>query len=99
MQRVDAASADGPAGRHERLARHLASEDALSLLLGLGSPEDVDLDCLKVEQADQLVEGFAHRTMLAGADPCLARRRHSSLSAQPAVDRIPGSAPPEAWLE
>ena len=65
MKRVDLARADRPPGRHERLGRHLATEDPLNLLDRLDPPEEVDLDRLEIEQVDQLVEGFAHRDMLA----------------------------------
>ena len=51
---------------HEGLGGHLAAEHLLALLGGLDAPEDVDLDRFEVEQADQEVEGLAHRDMLAG---------------------------------
>ena len=33
--------------------------------IGVGPPEDVDLDGLEIEQADQVVDGARHRTSLA----------------------------------
>ena len=46
------------------LGGHLAAEDALALLVGLGAPEDVDLDLLEVEEADQRVEVLVHRSIV-----------------------------------
>ena len=64
VQRVHLAVLDGSPCRHQRLARHLATEDALALLVGLDAAEDVDLDWLEVEQVDEEVEGFAHPPIL-----------------------------------
>jgi hypothetical protein len=50
---VDLPAGDGAAGRHERLPGHLAPEHPLTLLSGLHSPEQVDVDHLEIEQADQ----------------------------------------------
>ena len=41
---------------HQRLTRHLASEDALSIFVRRVSAEDIDLDHLEVEQLDEIVE-------------------------------------------
>ena len=49
------------AGRgHQRLAGHLASEDALAIVVGRAAPEDVDLDGLQVEQGHHVVERGLH---------------------------------------
>ena len=53
VQRVGPADLDGAAGGHEGLGGHLAAEDALALLVGVGPAEDVDLDGLEVEEVDQ----------------------------------------------
>ncbi len=56
---------DGATGGDQGLGGDLATEDALSLLVGLGAAEDVHLDLLEVEQADQLVEVVGHRTIIS----------------------------------
>ena len=53
-------------GRHQRLSGHLAPEDALALLVGLDTPEDVDLNGFKVKQVDEEIQGRAHSPMFAG---------------------------------
>ena len=60
MQRVDVPVLDGPARRDQRLARHLAAEHALAVLVGAQPAEEVDLELLQREQVDQLVECGAH---------------------------------------
>ena len=60
VQRVHPAVLDGAPGRHEGLPGHLAAEDALALLVGLGAAEDVDLDGLEVEQVDEELQRRAH---------------------------------------
>src|SRR5204862_3547474 len=70
VQRVDRAvlGIDRAGGGDERLARDLASEDALAVLVGAHAPEDVDLAALQIEPRDRLVDlGLAHRTSLAPA--------------------------------
>jgi hypothetical protein len=57
---VDLPVLDGATGRHQRLSRHLAAEDALALLVGLGAPKDVDLNRLQIQQVDEEVERGAH---------------------------------------
>ncbi len=58
MQRVHLPVVGHRAGRgHQRLARHLAAEEALAVLVGRVAPEDVDLDRLEVEQPHQVVDG------------------------------------------
>ena len=48
------------AGGHQRLARHLATEDTLALLVGLNAAEDVHLDRFEVKQIDEELKG--HRS-------------------------------------
>ena len=57
---------DRAPGRHERLPRHLAAEHALTLLVGLDAPEDVDLNGFEVKQIDEELQGRAHPPMFAG---------------------------------
>ncbi len=47
-----------PGRRHQGLARHLAAEHPLAVLVGAEPPEDVDLDGLEVEQVDQGIDGL-----------------------------------------
>ena len=61
VQRVHPAVLDGATRGDERLGGDLAAEDPLALLVGLGAAEDVDLDLLEVEEADELVEVVGHR--------------------------------------
>ena len=77
VERVHVAVLDGAARRHERLPGHLPAEDALALLVRLGAAEDVDLDRLEVEQADEELQGRAHRPMFAGPP------RHGRRGARP----------------
>jgi hypothetical protein len=58
VQRVDEAPpfVDGASGGDERLAGHLAAEDALAVLVRRAATEDVDLDRLEIEQRHQVVE-------------------------------------------
>jgi hypothetical protein len=60
MKRMDLPVFDGASRRDQRLARHLAAEDTLPLLVGLCPPEDVDLYRLEVQQVDEELEGRAH---------------------------------------
>src|SRR5580704_1623376 len=56
------------ARRHQRLAGHLAAKDALPLLAGRApAAEDVQLDLLEVEQADDLIECLGHGRVRARA--------------------------------
>ena len=65
MQRVHRAVVLDGAGRgHQRLAGHLAPEDALAALVGRHAPEDVDLDDLEVEEVDEVVDVGLHRPIL-----------------------------------
>ena len=66
MQRVHAAVLDRAPRGHEGLPGHLAAEDTLALLIGLGTPEDVDLNRLEVEQVDEELQRLAHGVMIAG---------------------------------
>src|SRR5690606_5374568 len=70
VQRVDVALGVDRAGRgDERLAGHLAAEDALAVLVRRDAAEDVDLDRLEVEQLHQIVDCIlGHgRTLPSGA--------------------------------
>ncbi len=51
---------DGSGGGDQRLAGDLATEHALTVLVGLHAAEDVDLDRLEVEQFDQILECVRH---------------------------------------
>ncbi len=66
VQGVHPSVFDGSPSRHQRLAGDLTAEDALAFLVELGTPEDIDLNGLEVEQIDQEVEGLAHWPMFAG---------------------------------
>ena len=66
VQGVGPTEFDGATGRHQRLGRYLATEHALSILVGAHPSEDVDLDGFEIEQFDQEVQGGAHRPILAG---------------------------------
>ena len=79
MQRVHLSVLDRAAGGHERLSGHLAAEHPLALLVGLGAPEDVDLNGLEVQQGDEELQGRAHRPMFAGCrSRCDRARRHGA---------------------
>ena len=67
VQRVDPSVlvVDRARGRDQRLAGHLAAEHPDALFVGRRATEDVDLDGLEVEQADQTLEGIGHASMLA----------------------------------
>jgi hypothetical protein len=58
VQRVDVAGrvVDRPCRRHQRLAGHLAPEDALALLLWGDPSEEVHLDGLEIEHPDEVVD-------------------------------------------
>ena len=63
------------AGGDERLARDLAAEDALAVLVGADAAEDVDLDRLEVEQLDERVDGLLrHRTRSLSCDAMVTGR-------------------------
>ncbi len=66
---------DRPTRRHERLPRHLPPEHALTLLVGLGAPEDVDLNGFEIKQIDEELQGRAHPPMFA-ARRIVRRRAH-----------------------
>ena len=79
VQRVHPSVLDRAAGGHERLPGHLAAEHALALLVGLDTPEDVDLNGLEVQQVDEELQGRAHPPMFAGRrSRCRRARRHDS---------------------
>ena len=96
VQRVHLAVFDGAPGGHERLAGHLAAEDALAVLVGLDATEDVDLDRLEVQQVDEEVQGRAHAPMFA------ARRQAEWQRGQSTAQRPPlpcGGVTPTASSE
>ena len=51
---------DRAAGRDERLARDLATEHALTVLVGAQPAEQVHLELFELQQFDQLVERSPH---------------------------------------
>jgi hypothetical protein len=61
---MHAPALDGAPGRHERLGGDLAAEDALAVLVGAHTPEDVDLDGFDVEELDEEVQSIAHLPIL-----------------------------------
>ncbi len=70
---------DSASCRDERLARDLAPEHTLALLVGRVSAEDVDLDVLQVEKVEEVVERARlrvrrHSVMLAGTVPRMTTR-------------------------
>jgi hypothetical protein len=66
VERVHPPVPDGAPGGHERLAGHLPTEDALTLLVRLDAAKDVLLDRFEVQQADEEFQGRAHKPMFAG---------------------------------
>jgi hypothetical protein len=60
VQRVHQPVLDGAPRRDQRLPGDLPAEDALAFLGGAGPTEDVLLDLLQVEDAQQLVERLGH---------------------------------------
>ena len=66
VERVHAPVLDRATRRHERLPGHLAAEHALAFLVELGAPEDVHLNGLEVQKADEELQGLAHGSILAG---------------------------------
>ena len=79
VQRVNPTVAviDGPRGRHQRLSGDLSAEDALTVLLGRSSAEDVDLDGLEIQQGDEVVQSVEVRVTGGGRNHglILARTR------------------------
>jgi len=74
VQRVDRATLDRPAGRDERLARHLASEDAQALIFRAATAEQVHLELFQVEDLEQLDQRALHRALVArGRRSCTPR--------------------------
>ena len=73
VQRMHPSVLDRLPGRHERLPRHLPAEHALTLFVGLDTPEDVDLNGFEIKQIDEEVQGRAHPPMFAGRR--IVRRR------------------------
>ena len=62
---------DGARGRDQRLAEHLAAENALPAIFGAATAEEVVLERLQVEDAKQVFDGGRHRrsreALMAGA--------------------------------
>ena len=75
VQRMHAPVLDRATRRHQRLSRHLPAEHALTLLVGLGTPEDVDLNGFEIKQIDEELQGRAHPPMFA-ARRIVRRRAH-----------------------
>jgi hypothetical protein len=59
---------DGAGGGHQRLARYLATEHPLAVLVGRAPAEQVHLDHLEVEQGHQVVERALHGCSLASGE-------------------------------
>src|SRR5262245_49053841 len=83
MQRVHGpVRRNGAAGRHQRLAGHLAAEDPLPpFILRAAAAEDVKLDLLKIEQLHDGVQRGApslRSVPFRLTHPCLALPRNSS---------------------
>jgi hypothetical protein len=55
---------DCPASRDQGLASHLSTEHALAVLIRTKATEDVDLNRLKVQQGEEVVEGLGHPCIL-----------------------------------
>ena len=68
VQRVHRSLVDGASGSDECLAGHLSAEHPLTVLVGLDTSEDVDLDGFDVEQIEHVVEcGLGHAVVLSAA--------------------------------
>ena len=90
VQRVHPPVLDRAPRRHQRLPGHLTAEDPLALLVGLGAPEDVDLNGLEVEQIDEEVQGCAHRAHVR-RPPEHRATGHAAATAATLRRRDPGS--------
>jgi hypothetical protein len=64
VKRVHSALVDGPPSGHQGLRGDLATEDSLTLFIGLGATKDVDLNSFKVEEVDEEIESFRHVYMV-----------------------------------
>ncbi len=96
MQRVDVAVGVHRAGRrHQRLARHLAAEHALAVLVGLGAAEDVDLDRFEIEQLDEVAQRVRHGGHSARTHPasCTGFVRSRQNSTTSVTESVPVSLP------
>src|SRR5262249_4880179 len=60
VQRVDGPVLHRAAGRDERLARHLAAEDADAHVLRAPAAKEIHLELFQVEDREQLVEHALH---------------------------------------
>src|SRR5580704_690909 len=56
VQRMAESPVHRSRGGDERLAQHLTAENALRSVLGTGAAKDIDLDGLKIEQGNQLID-------------------------------------------
>ena len=83
MQRVHAAARSRRcARRDQRLARDLAAEHALAVLVGAHAAEQVDLELLELEQVDEIVERAPHnRADATGAHDGRRRPAHPKKTA------------------
>ena len=75
MQRVHRAALDRAAGRHERLAEHLSTEYLRAADVAALAAEQVHLETLELEQADQVGELLVH---LRGPRRMLTRKRRAA---------------------
>ena len=93
MQRVhEPVGVDRAARRDQRLARDLAAEDALAVLVGADAAEEVDFELLELEQVDEIVERASHgrgdATGAPGAAADALPEEHGRGLEQPAVDGL-----------
>ncbi len=86
MQRMRLAALDGAAGGDQRLADHLAAEDALPADLRAVAAEQVDLEPLEIEDLKEVVDGAGHAEGLA-SDGAACGRALAAPSRFPAADR------------
>ncbi len=56
VERMADAAFDRAAGGHQRLAQHLPAEHALHAVLGRDAAEDIVLDLLEIEQAEDFFD-------------------------------------------
>ena len=64
---------NGSSGGHECLRSHLSTKGPETILIGVVTPKDVDLNGFKVEQGDQVFERSTHPLSLANLGPGCAR--------------------------
>ena len=80
MERMHATAVHRAAGGHQGLRGDLAPKDALSLLVGLNAPKNIDLYGLEVEQRDEEIQSARHEATCTGQGGSVT---HFSLGAVP----------------